>query len=231
MSETHLANEPETRTPTGEIKDQTPTTPSTPTPTPTPPPTEPKPSEPAPKPSLANEKPAESKPEEGAPEKYEAFKVPDGFELPEETTKEVTTLFKELNLSQSEGQRLIDYYAKQSQDAAEAPFKLWQETQEKWQNAVRLDPEIGPKLNDVRTTISKAIDNLGDPKLATEFREAMDYTGAGNNLAFIKAFYRLAQQLTEGGHVAGTSPSKFGQQAPGTSERPSTARALYPNLP
>lgn len=232
MSEQPLPNEPESRTPTGEIKDQTPTTPSTPTPTPPPPSTEPKPSESAPKPSLANEKPVDAKPAEaeGAPEKYEAFKVPDGFEMPEETTKEVSTLFKELNLSQTEGQRLIDYYAKQSQDAAEAPFKLWQETQEKWQNAVRLDPEIGPKLNDVRTTISKAIDNLGDPKLASEFRDAMDYTGAGNNLAFIKAFYRLAQQLTEGGHIAGTGPSKFGQAAPGTSEKPSIARALYPNL-
>lgn len=151
--------------------------------------------------------------------------------MPEETAKEVSSLFKDLNLSQEASQKLIDYYAKQSQDAAEAPFKLWQATQEKWQNDVRLDPEIGPKLNDVRTTISKAIDGLGDAKLASEFRNAMDYTGAGNNLAFIKTFWRLAQQITEGGHVAGTSPSKFGQTAPGTSERPTTARALYPNLP
>lgn len=229
--EAPLLNEPEARTPTGEIKDQTTTTPTS-TEAPSPTPTEPKPSEPSTKPSLANEKPADAKPEPtGAPKEYEAFKVPEGFEMPEETTKEVTGLFKDLNLSQEQGQKLIDYYAKQSQEAVEAPYKLWEKTQEEWQNKVRLDPEIGPKLNEVRTTISKAIDGMGDAKLANEFRDAMDYTGAGNNLAFIKAFYRLAQMVTEGGHVSGTGPSKFGQSAPGTAERPTAARALYPNLP
>jgi len=229
MSDVALANEPEIRTPTGEIKDQSPTPPPT-TPTPT---TETKPDEPSSKSSIVNEgeKKPDTKEPEGAPEKYEAFKVPEGFEMPEETTKEVAALFKDLNLSQSEGQKLIDYYAKQSQDAAAAPYKLWEKTQTEWQNAVRLDPEIGPKLNDVRTTISRAIDGLGDAKLASDFRAAMDYTGAGNNLAFIKAFWRLAQQVTEGGHVAGSGPTKFGQTAPGASDRPSTARALYPNLP
>lgn len=228
MNETQpQLNETEARTERGEIKDQTPTTPSTPT--------EPKPetkaesSEPSPKPSLANEKPAQAS--AGAPEKYEAFKVPEGFEMPEESSKEVSAMFKDLNLSQEQGQKLVDYYVKQSQDAAEAPFKLWEQTQEAWQTQVRNDPEIGGKLNEVRTTISKVIDGLGDTKLANDFRAAMDYTGAGNNLAFIKTFYKLAQQLTEGGHVAGTGPSKFGQQAPGTTERPTVARALYPNLP
>jgi hypothetical protein len=193
-------------------------------------PKETKPDEPSSKPSIVNEGKPDTKEPSGAPEKYEAFTVPEGFELPEETTKEVSALFKDLNLSQAEGQKLIDYYAKQSQQAADAPFKLWQETQEKWQNDVRLDPEIGPKLNDVRTTISKAIDGLGDAKLASDFRAAMDYTGAGNNLSFIKAFYRLAQKVTEGGHVAGTGPTRFGQTAPGADAKPSAARALYPNL-
>ena len=192
MSDVALANEPESRTPTGEIKDQTPpTTPSTETPETKPQTTETKPTQD--KPSLVNAKEpekAETKAAEGAPEKYEAFKVPEGFEMPEETTKEVQTMFKDLNLSQEAGQKLIDYYAKQSQQAAEAPFKLWQQTQEKWQNDVKSDPEIGSKLTEVKTTVAKAIDGLGDAKLANDFREAMDYTGAGNNLAFIKAFYR-----------------------------------------
>jgi hypothetical protein len=227
MSDVALANEPAARTETGEIKDQTPTTPPTE-------PTKPEPttSSPTEKPSLVNEKaPGEPKPAEGAPEKYEAFKVPEGFEMPEERFKEAADLFKKHNLSQPAAQEMVDYYHKLNQEAAEAPFKLWQDTQEKWQNAVRLDPEVGPKLNEVKSTISKAIDNLGDQKLANDFRDAMDYTGAGNNLAFIKAFYRLAQRVTEGGHVSGTGPTKFGQTAPGTAEKPTAARALYPNLP
>lgn len=227
MSDVALANEPEARTPTGEIKDQTPpTTPSTETkPTETPKADE--------KPSIVNagEKPTEPAKAQGAPEKYEAFKVPEGYEMPEEVTKEVNTMFKDLNLSQEGAQKLIDYYHTKNQEAAEAPFKLWEKTQEEWQTAVKLDPEVGPKLNEVRQTISKAIDGIGDPKLASDFRSAMDYTGAGNNLAFIKAFYRLAQKVTEGGHVAGTGPAKFGQTAPGTTDKPTAARALYPNLP
>jgi hypothetical protein len=233
MSDVHLANEEAARTETGELKDQgaqpTPTTPTETKPTTETPPVAAKPED---KKSIVNEgAPKPEKGAEGAPKEYTAFKIPDGFEMPEETTKEVNVLFKDLNLSQDAGQKLIDYYAKQSQQAAEAPIKFWMETQEKWQNEVRLDPEIGPKLNEVRTTISKAIDGMGNPKLASDFRDAMDYTGAGNNLAFIKAFYRLAQQVTEGTHVPGAGPSKFGQMAPGTGERPSPAHSLYPKLP
>jgi hypothetical protein len=58
----------------------------------------------------------------------------------------------------------------------------------------------------------------------------MDYTGAGNNPAFIKAFWKMAQALTEGGHVAGTGPAPIGQKPPGAAERPTAAKALYPNL-
>lgn len=151
--------------------------------------------------------------------------------MPEETTKEVNTMFKDLGLTQEAGQRLIDYYAKQSQQAADAPFKVWQETQDKWVNDVKADPDIGPKLDQVRTTIAKAIDSLGDTKLATDFRSAMDYTGAGNNLAFIKTFWKLAQMVTEPSHVAGGGPSREGQRAPGTPERPTLSKSLYPNLP
>jgi hypothetical protein len=106
---------------------------------------------------------------------------------------------------------------------------VWQETQEQWVKEVKADPELGPRLNEVKTTISRAIDGLNNPKLARDFREAMDFTGAGNNPAFIRAFYKLAQMVTEGGHVAGGGPSAAGQKRAG--EMPSAAQAMYPNLP
>ena len=57
----------------------------------------------------------------------------------------------------------------------------------------------------------------------------MNVTGAGNHPAFVRAFWKLAQQVTEGGHVAGRGPSPEGQKAPG--EMPRTAAStLYPNL-
>lgn len=228
MSDEPAPNTPEARDPTGQIKDQTPPTTSTEMKPPT---TETKPSEPTitepkadDKKSLVNEK------GEGAPKEYEEFKVPDGFELDAEVTKEVGTLFKGMNLTQDNAQKLVDFYVAKTQEANEAPFKLWQDTQDKWINEVKADKEIGGKLDEVKSTISKAIDSLGDPTLSTAFRQVLDYTGAGNNLHFIKGLYKLASQLTEGGHVAGKGPSEGGQQKPGAGPR-SVAQALYPNLP
>lgn len=197
----------------------------------------------APPPATASEaapgtKPAEAasllnqeapKAPEGAPEKYEDFKAPEGFEVDKEALAEATPLFKELGLSQTQAQRLVDFYAKQSQQAAQAPFDLWKQTQDNWVSEIKADPEIGGKLDAVRTGVARMLDGLGNAKLTNEFRQAMDYTGAGNNPAFIRMMWALAQRLTEGGHVKGGAPSPYGQGS--ASGRPTAASALYPNLP
>lgn len=136
-------------------------------------------------------------------------------------------MFRGLNLSQDQAQTLVDFYTAKTQEAYQQRFKLYQELRDTWRDEVKADPEIGGKLDVVRTTVAKAIDSLGDPKLAADFRQAMDFTGAGDNPAFIKAFYRLAQKVTEGSHVAGKGPSPVA--APGTPM--SAAQRMYPNLP
>lgn len=170
-----------------------------------------------------------NQPSSTAPTEYSEFTVPDGFTLDGETGTAAKSLFKSMGLTQEHAQQLIDFYVKQTTESANAPYELWNETQERWVKEVKADPTIGHRLNEVKTTISRAIDGMGDPKLARDFREAMDYTGAGNNPAFIKAFYKLAQMVTEGRHVTGNGPSPAGQ---GNSARPaSAAAAMYPNLP
>lgn len=217
------------RTPTGDIATGSQTT----TPAATTPQTSTQPTE---KPSVINEpagsvvnQPADKVPA-GAPETYSAFAVPDGWEIDKATNDAMGPLFKSLNLSQENAQKLVDFYIEKTAESQNAPFKFWQDTQAKWVDQVKADPVIGPRLNEVKTTISRAIDGLNDPKLARDFREAMDYTGAGNNPAFIKAFYKLAQMVTEGGHVAGNGPSPAGQQQKGGANV-SAAKAMYPNLP
>lgn len=179
------------------------------------------------------DKPAETTakpPEAGAPEKYEAFTVPEGFTLDEKVVGEANEIFKNLGLNQTQAQSLVDFYSAKIRETAEAPYKLYAETREKWQAEYKADPEIGNKLDVVKQTVSRALDSLGDPKLATSFREAMDITGAGDNPAFIRTFYKLAQLVTEGKPVAAGAPSKFGQSAPGAGPA-SAAKALYPDLP
>jgi hypothetical protein len=215
------------RTPTGDIASQSQTT----SPEATTPQTSTTPTE---NPSLANqsgESLANQKTptEGGAPEAYTTWTVPEGFQMDEAVSKEIGTLFKGMNLTQAQGQQLVDFYTAKTAESANQPYQAWQETQEQWVKEVKADRELGPRLNEVKTTISRAIDGLNDPKLARDFREAMDYTGAGNNPAFIRAFWKLAQMVTEGGHVAGGGPSPQGQRKAG--ETPSAARAMYPNLP
>lgn len=229
MSDTAPAIE---RTPTGQIVDQgqttqpSVTTPQTSTTTES---TTPEPTQATEK-SLASQDGRSLANQEagGPPEKYEAFKVPEGFELDEAAHKEASEMFRGMNLTQGDAQKLVDFYSKNTLEAVNAPYDAWRKTQEEWVKQVKADPVIGPRLNEVTTTISRAIDTLGDAKLAADFRAAMDYTGAGNNPAFIRAFYKLAQMVTEGGHVAGRGPSAAGQQ-PNRTARPG-ARAMYPNL-
>lgn len=206
----------------------TPATPTEPATTPTPP------TEPTSEPSLLNQDPKPTEPPKeptpGAPDKYTDFKLPEGYELDKGVLEEASPIFKELNLSQDQAQKLVDLYSKHALATEEQHLKLFQETQQKWISEIKTDPEIGGKLDQVKTTVARAIDGLGDPKLAADFRQAMDYTGAGNNPAFIRAFYKLASKLTEGGFVSGRGPAPQGQRANGAS-RPSAAQAIYPGGP
>lgn len=231
MSETHLSNDPAARTETGEIKNQ-----AAVTETPNQQQTDQAKSDTAKvelktegksegKPSLLNDKEGEGK---GPPEKYADFKLPEGYSFDDAVKTEANALFKDLGLSQDGAQKLIDFYTAKHKAALDAPIKAWQDQQEKWIGEVKADPEIGGKLGQVKTDIAKAINSLG-PDLAAAFREVMDFTGAGNNPTFIKAFWNFSKRLTEGGHVAAGGPSKFGQSKPGAQPE-SAARAMYPNL-
>jgi hypothetical protein len=182
--------------------------------------------------SLANQKvETPAAPATGAPETYAAFTVPDGFTLDDAVSKEAGEMFKAMGLTQEQGQKLVDFYVGKTSEAVTQPYQVWRDTQARWVSEVKADPFLGPRLNQVTTTISKAIDQVAgnNAKLAEGFRQAMDFTGAGNHPAFIRMFYELASMITEGGHVAGGGPSPAGQSQKG--DMPTAAKAMYPNLP
>lgn len=194
--------------------------------------------EPKPEPKIESQqkpevKPADpsllNKPPEGAPEKYADFKLPDGLTLKPEALTEASTLFRGMNLSQDHAQSLIDFHAKQISDATAAPFKAVTDLKSEWETAVRTefgkDIEPGGKTN---IAIAKAIDLLG-PTLAPAFREAMDFTLAGSNPAFVKGFAKFAELLSEGTTVKGNGPSPLGQKGP-DAKPVSVAQAMYPHL-
>jgi hypothetical protein len=231
---------PPAQTPTGEIKDQA---------TPSATPTETKPTETTPPPAQTSDTPppapdgdkslvnagqkAEKTPE-AAPEAYAEFKVPEGTELDPTAATEAQALFKGLNLSQESAQKLVDFYVSKTNEAFQQPFKAYRDMRDGWVKDAKAHTELSGKLEPngpVLSTIARAIDGLGDAALASEFRAAMDLTGAGDHPAFIRTFYKMAQALTEGRPVAGSGPSRHGQVAPGDRAGTSIASRLYPNLP
>ncbi len=173
----------------------------------------------------------------GAPEAYTDFTAPEGYTLDKATIEAAAPIFKELGLSQEQGQKLVDFHTQQMIAAAKAPAATYEATRNDWQAKVRADPELAKAVNGdktgleaVKLDIGRALNAMGDPALAGEFKAAMDLTGAGDHPAFVKTLWKLASFITEGKHVSGSGPSVHGQQAPGTTGRPAPANALYPNL-
>ena len=188
------------------------------------------------KPASGTETKTDAKPEgekkaetAGPPEKYEDFKLPEGVELAPEAVAEVSTLFKELGLSQANAQKLVDFHSKTLQATAEAtlkaPLDAWMAQKATWKTEIKADPEIGGKLGEVKAQIASMYEALGpaNAALVKDFKSAMDLTGAGDNPAFIKLFAKLAERLGEGKPVQGNKPPGGPKLSP--------AQSMYPNLP
>lgn len=165
---------------------------------------------------------------QAAPEKYADFTVPDGVKLDDKTMESATAVFKELGLSQDAAQKLVDIYIQNGVEAAEAPYKLWADTQNEWVQEIQ--DNFGSKADGMRNDINKGIEAAFTPKQAREFRAALDFTGAGSNPAMFAAFHTLFKPFIESQPVKGNGPAKEGQTAPKSETRPSVAEAMYPHL-
>lgn len=228
-------NSTEARTPDGTLKDQSPNT--------TPTPTEPSPPEggsfltdPDVKPEIKPE--GESKPEDapkpeapaGAPEKYADFKLPEGYQFDAAELTKATTLFKEMNLSQDQAQKLVDHYAENNLQAAQAPYKAWADLQKQWTTEIG-NRFPGEKGSQIKGMISNVIDTVLSPSLAKNFRTALNLTGAGSNPDIVEALSIMLKPLSEGTPVRGNGPTKPSQSDPSKSDGPlSAADAIYPHL-
>ena len=244
MSEAPLMNDEAARSPSGEILDQSTTPPTTPTPT-TPDTT------PGPTPTVSDSTPSsDTKPEVKPGETlltdkkppdattYTDFKAPDGYTLDPKAIEAVLPIFKELGLSQDAAQRLVDAQIARDIANAKAPQETYAALRSQWQTETLNHPDIksahsGDKIgiDAVKAEMGRALSAIGDPVLTTQFKQAMDLTGAGDNPAFVRTFLKMAAFITEGTHVTGKGPSPEGQRAPGAKTIPSAAQALYPNLP
>ena len=87
------------------------------------------------------------KPEsQGAPEQYADFKMPEGFTLEGEMKEKVTGLFRELNLSQENAQKLIDYATERDLANREAMLNDLAARRKEWRSTLRARPNFEADL-------------------------------------------------------------------------------------
>ena len=159
---------------------------------------------------------------ESLPFDAEKLSLADGFDK-NDHFKDFVALATEEKLPQGTAQKLIDLYQKAAEVSANAAREAWQAQNEKWQQEVKADPEVGGnKLAGVLQTVSRVMDNpeLTDP----HFREALSFTGAGNHPAIVRTLAKWAGALSEAKPIAGNPPGTNGQTL-------SLADRLYPGGP
>jgi hypothetical protein len=164
------------------------------------------------------------------PAEYSFTAPKDGPGLDAGLIAEFSPIARELGLDNASAQRLVDFWNKNAGPVATKAAEAVINAQlAKDRAAAEADPDIGPKLQQIQADIGRAYDVIGNAKLVADFKAAMDYTGIGNNPAFIKVFHQMAQRMIEGKPASGSGPSALGQGKP--SIRPTAASAMYPNLP
>jgi hypothetical protein len=157
-----------------------------------------------------DEPPEDKPPETRAPAEYADFIVPEGMSMDQAQVREFKSFAKEQDLTQEQAQKILAYGGAKIKEMIEAPYKTWSETQTKWQEEAKADPEIGgTKFTDSITKAARVFEpGESNPFVKTaeealSLRQALFMTGAGNNPAMVKFFVRIGQLLAEPGHVEG----------------------------
>lgn len=149
-----------------------------------------------------------------APEKYE-FTMPDGVQVDEALLGKATPLFKELDLSQENAQKVVSWYA----DVKKAEADNWNKEVNGWKQAVM--KEHGPKTQETMTYVAKFIDKLGGPR-GDAIRQLLDDTGLGNHPDLVYLFGQGGKAISEDTFVPGSNRNQpLSEEA--------RARKMFPN--
>src|SRR4051812_4379108 len=135
-------------------------------------------------------------PAEAAPERpgYGEFTLPEGVTADPDSLQPATELFAEAGLGQEQAQKFIDLAMARETAAAHRSVQAFVDLQNQWVSEIKADADIGGgKLKASLASAARAIDRLDVPGL----REALNFTGAGNHPAIVKAFVRLGQLISE----------------------------------
>ncbi|OZI58714.1 hypothetical protein [Bordetella genomosp. 1] len=145
----------------------------------------------------------------GAPEQYEDFVAPEGVQLDGELVGDLKTLAKELNLSQSDAQRVADLGPKLMQKLQNQQAEFFNQMREQWADQTRGDSELGGDAFEANLGVAKkALAEFGTPELNTLLKD----TGVGNHPEMIRLLHRIGKKISSDSFVPGNSTAHAPQQ-------------------
>lgn len=144
------------------------------------------------------EKPADP-PAPVVPEAYAFSSLPEGYSISEEQLASVTPLLKELNLTQEQADKLMQFDAQRSLAAQEASQQQAVEFRNKqvgeWETTLRSDAAFGGANFDVNVAVAKQfLTDFGTPELSAFLAES----GLGSHPEVVRMFHKAGKELGEG---------------------------------
>ena len=172
--------------------------------------------------SAATQQAPLQQPASQAPEAYQPFAFPDGVQADAEQMKEASALFREMNLTQEQAQKLVDFHSKQWLGAVDTFEQELNRRVADWGEQTKANLEFGGiRLNESLTSVRRAISKLG----GGELEKALNETGAINHPGIFAAFVRAGRMFGEDGFVQGAPSGAGGGRTP-----QDMAKIVYPNM-
>lgn len=154
------------------------------------------------------------------PEKYD-LTPPEGLEINDEVLAEVDPVFRELNLSNEQANRVLSLAGPFAQRLEQAQTDAFMATATAWAKEAKNDPDIG-RANWAETEglVAKALDRFGAPE-GSDFRKLLNDTKLGNHPEMIRMFRKIGEAMSE--------DTNFVRSDGAVQEKPDRLQALYPD--
>ncbi|WP_277964595.1 hypothetical protein [Pseudomonas sp. RIT-To-2] len=135
------------------------------------------------------------------PEKYEFANLPEGYKLDDAALGEWSGVFKELNLTQEQAQKLVEMDAKRftAANSPEAQQKAAIESRNQqvaqWETELKQDKDLGGANFEANVGVAqKAMAEFGTPELRT----MLEQSGLGTHPEVVRFFHKVGKELGEG---------------------------------
>ena len=151
------------------------------------------------------------------PDTYADFTLPEGMDIDEAALTEAIPVFKELELTQAQAQKIVDIQAKLVQAGSEKQVNDFNQLMTDWRTQTENDSEIGGDNFNENVNIARAaIGAYGTPEL----KQLLEEQGVGNHPEVVRFMVRAGKTLKE---------DVTGQTGAASSQVQSRAEQIYGN--